>query len=175
MEAVDTVVVVLVPEAGDAIQAMKAGLLEIADIFAVNKTDRPGADQMVVELEIMLHQNPKQSWWQVPVIATQAINDIGIEKLYQQIESHRQAIKQSGRYVSRRREQMRREFIATIEQRLTAQLWGLVEKNGRLANYLERVGKGELDPYSASMEILSDKTLLQTWLQELGRGSSSEE
>jgi LAO/AO transport system kinase len=175
MEAVDTVVVVLVPEAGDAIQTMKAGLLEIADIFTVNKADRPGADQLVVELEVMLHQNPKQPWWQVPIIATQAINNIGTEELYQQIESHRQALKQSGRYTLRRCEQRKREFIATIEQGLVAQLWGLVEKDKRLINYLDRVEKGEVDPYSASIKILSDKILLKTWLQELDRGSSSEE
>src|SRR4030043_2461898 len=62
METVDATVVVLVPEAGDTIQTMKAGLMEIADIFAVNKADRPGADYLVGELMSMLHQSPKQSW-----------------------------------------------------------------------------------------------------------------
>jgi len=65
MEATDTTAVILVPEAGDAIQTMKAGLLEIADIFAVNKADREGADYLVVELEQMLRMNPRESWWQI--------------------------------------------------------------------------------------------------------------
>jgi LAO/AO transport system kinase len=170
MDAADTIVVVLVPEAGDAIQTMKAGLLEIADIFVVNKADREGADYLAMELEQMLRMNPKHHWWQVPVLTTQAINDIGIEELYREIERHRQALQEAGQLSLHRREQRRGEFIQTIEQGLRARLLELVERDRQLMKSLERVEKGESDPYSASMEILTNKTLLQTWLAELERG-----
>jgi len=167
MDAVDTTVVVLVPEAGDAIQTMKAGLLEIADIFVVNKADREGADYLVVELEQMLRMNPKHDWWQVPVLTTQAVNDIGIEDLYREIEKHREAIQKAGQLSLHRQEQRKAEFVQTIEQRIRARLLELVEKDGQLMKCLERVEEGEIDPYSASMEILTNKSLLQTWLAEL--------
>jgi len=170
MEAADTTVVVLVPEAGDAIQTMKAGLLEIADIFVVNKADRDGADYLVMELEQMLRMNPRQSWWQVPVLTTQAVNNIGIEELYRELERHRQVLEQTGRLSQRRQEQRKGEFIQTIEQGIRARLLELVAKDDRLMACLERVERGELDPYSASMEILTDMTLLQTWLSELEEG-----
>lgn len=169
MEATDTTVVVLVPEAGDTIQTMKAGLLEIADIFVVNKADREGADYLVTELGQMLRMSPRQSWWQAPVLTTQAIHDIGTQELYQEIERHREALRDTGQLFLRRQEQRKGEFIETIEQGIRARLLELVEKDGRLMASLERVGKGELDPYSASLEILTNKTLLQTWLAELER------
>ena len=118
METVDATVVVLVPEAGDTIQTMKAGLMEIADIFAVNKADRPGADYLMAELEIMLHQSPKQSWWQVPVITTQAVNGIGIKELYEHIERYYQALEQSGRLALKRQQQRKAEFLQTIERKI---------------------------------------------------------
>ena len=79
MQNADTVVVVLVPDSGDAIQTMKAGLLEIADIFAVNKADRPGADKLVAELRTMVHLRSEESWWQVPVIARKLLMMLALE------------------------------------------------------------------------------------------------
>ncbi len=167
MEATDTTVVVLVPEAGDTIQTMKAGLLEIADIFVVNKADREGADYLAVELEQMLRMSPKDSGWQPPILTTQAIHDIGIQELYQEIERHRDVLQETGQLSLKRQEQRKREFIQNIEQGIRATILKLAEKDGQLVSFLERVEKGELDPYSASMEILSNRTLLQTWLSEL--------
>ena len=170
METVDTVIVILVPEAGDTIQTMKAGLLEIADIFVVNKADRPGADYLVAELEIMVHQSPKQSWWQVPVLATQAINDVGIKELYQQIEQHYQALEQSGKLALRRRQQRKADLFQTIEHKIMTQVVELIEGDGQLTNYLEKVERGEVDPYSAAREILSNRTLVEGWLKHLKGG-----
>jgi LAO/AO transport system kinase len=168
METVDTVVVILVPEAGDTIQTMKAGLMEIADVFAVNKADRPGADYLVGELMSMLHQSPKQSWWQVPVVATQATNDVGTIELYQQVENHYQALQQSGKLALKRQQQRRADLLRTIENRITRQILQLVESDGQLNSYLERVERGELDPYSAAEEILSHRELVswvENWLR----------
>jgi LAO/AO transport system kinase len=159
--------VVLVPEAGDAIQTMKAGLLEIADVFVVNKADREGADGLVAELEKMLHQSPKQEWWQVPVLMTQATKDIGIRELYDSILKHREALEQTGRLALHRQRQRRSEFMHTIQQRLVARILKLVEREGSMMTSLEGVEKGDIDPYSASMEILNNKDLLRQWLAEL--------
>ena len=170
MEAADTTIVVLSPEAGDSIQTMKAGLMEIADIFAINKADRPGADYLVAELEGMLHQSPKQSWWQVPVIATQAVNNVGVAELYEQIECHRRALEQSGMLALKRSKQRRTDLLRTIEHRIMAQVVKRIEQDGQLAGYLERVEKGEMDPYSAAKEILTNQTLIESWLRRVKRG-----
>ncbi len=175
METADTVVVILVPEAGDTIQTMKAGLMEIADIFAVNKADRPGADFVVADLMAMLHQSPKQSWWQVPVVATQAANDVGITDLYEQIEKHYAALRESGRLDTRRRKQRRADLLRNIESTITTQTLQVVLGDEQLNRYLERVENGEIDPYAASEEILSHETLV-TWVERWlarARGSAS--
>ena len=171
MATTDTTVVVLVPEAGDAIQTLKAGLLEIADIFVVNKADREGVDYLVTALEQMLHMSPRDSEWQPPVLTTQALHNIGIEELYQQIERHRQVLQETGQLSLKRQEQRKGEFLQTIEQGIRARLMELVHKDGQLKAFLEKVGRGDVDPYSASMEILTNKTLLQTWLAELEKES----
>jgi LAO/AO transport system kinase len=165
METADTVVVILVPEAGDTIQTMKAGLMEIADIFAVNKADRPGADFVVADLMAMLHQSPKQSWWQVPVVPTQAANDIGTTDLYQQIEKHYEALQQTGRLAQRRQKQRRADLLRNIENTVTTQIMQLVVGDDQLNQYLERVESGEIDPYAAADEILSHRTLV-SWVEK---------
>jgi len=167
METVDTTLVVLVPEAGDTIQTMKAGLFEIADIFVVNKADRPGADYLVAHLEMMLHERSKQSWWQVPVVATEAINDVGTREVYQHIEHHHQALEKSGELALRRRRQRRAELLRTIEHKIMAQVVKFIEEDGQLTIYLEKVERGELDPYSAAKEILNKRTLLDNWLSQV--------
>jgi LAO/AO transport system kinase len=89
VETADTTVVLLVPEAGDAIQTLKAGLMEIADIFVINKADREGADRLMAELRMMREIQLTSGGWDVPIIATQAHRDVGVETLYDTIESHR--------------------------------------------------------------------------------------
>lgn len=166
METVDTIVVTLVPEAGDTIQTMKAGLMEIADIFAVNKADRPGADYLVVELEGMVHQSPK-SWWQVPVVATQAINEVGIDELYQHIKRHRETMKEEGQLDQKRRQQRRKELTQTVEQTVSSRLWKMIQQDDNLARYLNMVENGDIDPYSACKKILDDRSLIHKWVKRL--------
>ena len=171
MEAADTTVVVLVPEAGDAIQTLKAGLLEIADIFVVNKADREGVDYLVTALEQMLNMSTGASEWQPPILTTQALHNIGIEELYHEIERHRKVLQETGWLSLKRQEQRKGEFLQTIEQGIRAKLMELVQKDGQLKAFLEKVGRGDVDPYSASLEILTNKTLLQNWLSELEKES----
>jgi LAO/AO transport system kinase len=165
MEKTDTVLVALCPESGDAIQTMKAGLFEIADIFVVNKADHPGADSFVRDIQAML-QLRETSWWNIPVIATEAVNDIGIKELYKQIQLHHQALCQDNRLSQRRQLQRQQDFIKTLEQKLTRKLLILIEQDGQLSTYVERVEKGEIDPYSAVDEILKSGKLLTDWLRQ---------
>jgi len=165
MEKTDTVLVILCPESGDAIQTMKAGLFEIADILVVNKADNPGADNFVRDIQAML-QLREPSWWNIPVVATEAVNDVGIEELYKQIQLHYQALCKEGRLSQRRQLQRKQDFIKTLERKLTHKLLMLIEQDGQLSSYIERVEKGEIDPYSAADEILKSGKLLTDWLRQ---------
>jgi LAO/AO transport system kinase len=174
MQNADTVVVVLVPDSGDAIQTMKAGLFEIADIFALNKADRPGADKLVAELGAMVHLRSEESWWQVPVLATEAINDVGIEELYGKIEEHRKTLEETGRLLQRRQEQRRRELLGIVEHRVSEELLKLVERDKELGRHIAIVEAGDVDPYSAADEILLPGTLLASWSRQLTERRSSD-
>jgi LAO/AO transport system kinase len=165
MERTDTVLVVLCPESGDAIQTMKAGLFEIADIFVVNKSDHPGGDNLIRDIQAML-QLRETSWWNIPVVATEAVNDIGIEELYGQTQLHRQALCKDDRLSQRRRLQRKQDFMKTLERKLVRKLLTLIEQDGQLSTYVERVEKGDIDPYSAVDEILKSGGLLADWLRQ---------
>ncbi len=154
VEIADTTVVVLMPHTGDAVQTMKAGLLEIGDIMVVNKADWGGAEYLVSELEAVLRQNQRESWWQVPVLATQANNNVGIDALLGEIERHAKALEETGQLSLRRREQRKKEFIRVMEQTIRDRVLDLIVKDEGMAAFLKSVEKGELDPYSASLEAL---------------------
>jgi LAO/AO transport system kinase len=171
IESSDTTVVVLYPGGGDAIQTMKAGLMEIADIFVVNKADRPGADQVVAEIESMLSLNPRSAGWQVPVLTAQALNNVGIEELYQAIVNHREALESSGELARQRQEQLRKELVRSIEQGVSERLARLMEKDERLVELSDKVVKGEVDPYSTAIDILRDRALLKNWIARFEKES----
>jgi LAO/AO transport system kinase len=122
----------------------------------------------------MVQHYPKQSWWQVPVLATQAVNNVGIEELFKQIEKHRHALEGSGQLEQRRREQRRREFMETVERRVSAELLQLVEQNEDMGKYMDRVEAGEIDPYSAADEITRPKAFLAGLSQKLSERRSGE-
>jgi GTPase len=163
METVDTTIVTLVPEAGDTIQTMKAGLMEIADVFAVNKADRPGANRLVVEIESMLTLSSCDKQWKPPVLATQASNNVGIEKLYQATEKHQEFLQSSGELLRRRQQQRKEEFLHAIEQGFRNRLSAFMKDNARLKSLLIQVESGEVDPYSA-VETVESEALLKGYL-----------
>jgi LAO/AO transport system kinase len=163
MGRTDTVLVILCPESGDAIQTMKAGLFEIADVLVVNKADHPGADNFVRDIQAMV-QLREPSWWDIPVVVTQAVNDVGTEELHRQIQLHYQALHKQGRLSHRRELQRKQDFIKTLERKLADKLLRSIEQNGQLSTYMEKVEKGEIDPYSAADEILESRGLLADWL-----------
>ena len=141
---------------------MKAGLFEIADIFVVNKAERPGADNLVVAIQTMLRlHEPNQ--WNTPTVATQAVNNVGVEELYQQIQLHRQFLEETDELSQRRQKQLKEEFIKRIEQKITKNLLRSIEQDGQLGNYFGRVERGEIDPYTAAEEILKSPSFLNKW------------
>lgn len=160
VEVADTTLVVLVPESGDTIQTMKAGLMEIADLFVVNKADREGADNMVAELRMMVRLSQRNSGWEVPVLATQAHNNIGIPELYQQIERHRGVLYQTAQFDRRRGEYRRYELLEIIEEHIKGRFSTAMRPGGPLAEYAQKVEAGELDPYTAAQEIFAQPKLL---------------
>ena len=161
---VDTTVVALVPESGDSIQAMKAGLMEVADIFVVNKADRDGAHALMAELRFSVHLHytsgaaPKDVDWEVPVLAAQAANDVGIDELLGQVKRHRAALEQAGALETRRQARRRAELEALLVEEFTAQVTARVQTDAALGATIDAVTAGRLDPYSAVAEILA-KTL----------------
>jgi LAO/AO transport system kinase len=168
MEVAETTLVILVPEAGDTVQVMKAGLLEIADIFVVNKADREGADRMIGELERMLHMLPAQSSWEIPVVATQASNDIGIAALLDAIRNHGEH-RRTRFEPERLRQVRRREVYDIVEEELAARLRYGMDQSA-FQDILARVDRGECDPYGAAGEILEDRGRLSTVLASDRRG-----
>jgi LAO/AO transport system kinase len=110
----------------------------------------------------MLMMSPQRNQWQPPVLATQAINDVGIAELYREVEKHRQSLGSSGELSRKRRQQRKEEFLQTIEQRLRGRLWKLMKGNDKLLSLLGRVENGELDPYSA-VEIMESEALSRGW------------
>jgi|JI10StandDraft_1071094.scaffolds.fasta_scaffold655154_1 LAO/AO transport system kinase len=97
MNLVDTTVVILTPESGDSIQALKAGMLEIANVFVINKKDRDGADRIANDIKMMLSLNPFQEGWQPPIVMTEAQSGDGIDELVSAIQAHQEDLKTRGR------------------------------------------------------------------------------
>jgi LAO/AO transport system kinase len=163
---VDTTVVALVPESGDSVQAMKAGLMEVADIFVVNKADRDGAHALMAELRFSVHlhytsgSGPKDVDWEVPVLAAQAANDVGIDELMAQVRCHRAVLEQAGALETRRQARRRAELEALLVEEFTAAVTARVQADPALGATIDAVTAGRLDPYSAVAQILS-QTLRQ--------------
>jgi LAO/AO transport system kinase len=158
VEAADTTIVILVPEAGDTIQTMKAGLMEIADVFVVNKADRDGADRMLAELRMLMHMHPRHDWWEVPVLATQAHQNVGIEALWDAIKQHYQRLQDTAHLSQRRAEQRRQELLELLQHRLLHRLLVELEQEAALQELVANVQASLIDPYTAAQRILETDT-----------------
>ncbi len=164
VETTDTTVVLLVPEAGDAIQTLKAGLMEIADIFVVNKADREGADRLMAELRMMREIQLAPGGWDVPIVATQAHRGVGVEALYDKIGEHRRFLETSGELHRRRAQHRRNELWALVEHQVRRRLAERVREDPELAALVELVMRAEVDPHTAVARILDDEGTLRRWL-----------
>ncbi len=151
--ATDTTVVVLNPGWGDAVQASKAGLLEIGDLFAINKADRPGARDTRRDLELMLDLTDLGDW-RPPIVETVASSGEGVDALWEAIGAHRTHLRDSGALDARRRERLSREFREILTARLHERLEELSETTV-MADALASVLDGEADPYEAVDRVVS--------------------
>lgn len=155
VETADTTVVVLVPESGDTIQTMKAGIMEIADLFVVNKADRDGAEHVLRELRLLVHTHPRSDWWETPVLATQAHHNVGIPELYAAIMRHRQTLNDTGQLLLRRRQHRHREFLTLLQEHYMARLLAALERHEGWKTLVAAVQDGRLDPYTAIERMLN--------------------
>ena len=179
VSAADTVVVVLVPESGDTIQAMKAGLMEIADIFVINKADRSGAVRLRKEMTEALSlrdarvffEKPSHSGthpdgvleevtalrqpdWDIPVLLTNALTEEGIPDLFDAIEAHHNWLQEFGGLASRRRDRTRVHISEVVNRELRRTTWASVETSSRLEMGLNNIEVGKATTYSVAQDIL---------------------
>ena len=155
VKVADSVVVVAVPGLGDAVQALKAGILEIADLFVVNMADRPGADRTVAELRAMLNLGSGAARaWSPPVLESVATEDRGVRELWDALERHREHLETSGELEERRRRRVETEVVELVERELRRRLRDQLDADGALAGVLDAARSGELDPHTAAARIL---------------------
>ena len=153
-DAAHTTVVISVPGAGDEIQAIKAGILEIADILVVNKADQPRADITAQQLHAFLNLSRTEGW-DVPILKTVAIKGDGVTDLADAIDRHRAFLKTSGRLDEARRRRARRQLLALAQEGLLARVLAAAEANGHLDELVEAIARRELDPHTAAEQLIA--------------------
>jgi LAO/AO transport system kinase len=149
----DTVCLVTVPGLGDDIQAIKAGVLEIADVLVVNKADKPGADETARDLTQMLTLGHSRTTWRPPIVRTSAQDGSGVEELVRSIDAHAAWARTSGELEERRAGAARQEVEALLRDALVKRLESRIGHQ-RVTDAVARVAKRELDPYRAVEELL---------------------
>lgn len=149
----DTVVMVMVPGLGDDIQAIKAGIMEIGDVFAVNKSDRDGAERTAAEIEAMLDFN-KQEEYRPAVVNLIARDNIGVDKLLEAIEGHRAYLDESGRFADRKRDSLRTEIIEIFKENVMRSVVQLSQDTNILEELTESVLNRRVDPYTAAARLM---------------------
>jgi LAO/AO transport system kinase len=153
VKAADSVVLVTVPGLGDSIQTLKAGLLEIADIFVVNMADRPGVERTMAELRAMQGMAPQTTAWRQPIVQTVATESRGVAELWTSMKRHREHIESSGELITRRRRRTEAEVMELVERRLRGHLEDRIRREGQLTETLQAALEGEIDPHTAAARI----------------------
>lgn len=178
----DTTALVLVPESGDGVQVLKAGVMEIADLYVVNKADRPGGDRLVQEVEIMLairrgsafrhvaphhrpthsssqgtgHERAESGQWEPPVLTAVAVKGEGVERLIAALDEHRVYLERSGQLAALRRERLARHTREVVDRALSNLVWHEGDGEARLAAGLDDVVQGRTSPYRLAHDIVRD-------------------
>ena len=149
----DTVVLVLMPGSGDSVQALKAGIMEIPDVIAINKMDHPAAKTMLNEVRSILSLDHESSW-KPPIVLTEATRGENVAELWAKIEEHRAYLESEGRLEERRRKNLAGEVFAVASGRANAHLQQAVANDPELGRLLDEVQRRELDPLTAVKEIM---------------------
>jgi len=158
MRVADTTCVVLVPGLGDVIQSMKAGIMEIADIYVINKCDRPGADQLFSEVRYRVDQDAsiKDRTWVPPVVRTVAVEGKGEDDLIEAIDAHRTYLEQSGQLLEKRRERTREETLQMIHHELFRIIRARLAENSRIEHMVAAIMDHEMSPYNVVEEVVRE-------------------
>jgi LAO/AO transport system kinase len=151
----DTVVLVLMPGSGDSIQALKAGIMEIPDVIAINKMDHPAAKTMLNEVRSVLSLD-KERPWKPPIVLTEAMRGENVDTLWEQVEAHRAFLESEGLLEQRRREKLAGEVFAVASARAKAHLERAVADDEALRRLLDEVQSRKLDPLTAVREIMRE-------------------
>jgi len=156
-EAADTTLVVLTPESGDAIQGLKAGLMEIADVFVVNKADHPGADQLEATLRSTLALRAEAAW-RPPIVRTVATERKGIEALHEAVLAHRGHLEDPARREAKRRERARARLRTAVREGLLGTWWRRRGLDDLVERAAEEVLAGRVSPYRAARDLIERMT-----------------
>lgn len=153
--ATDTTIVVLVPESGDSIQAMKAGLMEIADFFVVNKSDRAGADQAVLSIKMVLNFKPQRDGWKPAVLQSIANDGKGIDIIAQKINEHRIYLNDKNILVKKREERIIEQIRELVDERLRVEFWNEARKH-LLNSKIQDIASYKSTPYDVAEQLIEN-------------------
>ncbi len=159
VKSAHSTVIVVIPGMGDDIQAIKAGILEVGDIFVINKAEREGTDKTLSDLRLMIDMDQKKyegGRWKPPILQTQAVFDKGVVDLLEEIENHKQYLKENGKGLlfRRKKEKVREELVDMVKQRLIEMVLERVIDSGIFDEVVNSVASGNIDPYSACDKLL---------------------
>ncbi len=155
----DTVTVVMVPESGDAVQTLKAGLMEIADVFCINKADRPGAERIAADLRMTIDTRRKtHEDWEIPLVQTEAITGKGLDELYQAINGHVSYRCDSGAFEDHRRGQLERKIRNIIKSRFQNDFLNRLAEKTSFDQTIEDIRAGKTDPFKVGNRFYEDFT-----------------
>jgi LAO/AO transport system kinase len=152
----DTSILILTPGLGDGIQMMKAGITEVADIFAINKADQEGTDKLWRELEVMLEMKSyPHDGWKPSIVLTEAVHGKGTEELMKAILKHRDFLISSGELEKRRKQRAKMELIDAVESSIKDYIYQQTTKSGYLEKLVDDLVQRKTDPHSAAIQIIN--------------------
>ena len=154
VKTADTTMVVVIPGMGDDIQAIKAGILEIGDLFTINKADREGTDKLNIEIEMMLELNPEHVGWRPPINRTIASKGEGIEAVVDSIEEHQKYLYDSGEIVKIRKARIKNEVTAILNDKVNRYIDKNVVATDEFDSLVEKLQGREIEPYSVVDDIV---------------------
>ncbi len=154
MNVADTILVVLTPGAGDSIQTIKAGIMEIADVFVVNKADLPGADRVVTEVEMMLDLQSDKKEWRPPVIQVSNLQGTGIPQLMEAVSKYQDFLNEKNLLDKKRQERARAEVLEIVDYQWQKLVRKQLTLPGGINELLDKVARRDSDPYTAASFIL---------------------
>jgi LAO/AO transport system kinase len=156
IKVAQTTVVIFAPGLGDEIQAIKAGIMEIADIFVVNKADRANANKTVMDIQAMLQLNNKEKTWKPPILKTTALTGEGVPQLVEKIGEHRLLLEKELQR-KRSREKAEAELIEAIKEKVASSIIEELKREGKLEEFLQKILEKKMDPASIAEKLLNKR------------------